>query len=135
MAQHGISESTKLTGKSKRTLYRYMDAGKLTYETDREGHRLIDTSELIRVFGTLKTRDDTVPVAQPDTDENNSLSHDYIRFLKEQLRMSQEREEKLIEHLEQAQLLLEHQQSIPKKAERKGSIFKKLGQNIVNAIP
>lgn len=59
MAWHTINEAQTLTGKSRRTLYRDMAAGRLSWEPEGENSRRLETSELIRVYGALK------PLAQP----------------------------------------------------------------------
>ena len=51
MAKVGIQRATELTGKSKSTIQRAMKAGKLSYDVD-NGRKLIDVSELERVYGT-----------------------------------------------------------------------------------
>lgn len=53
MSHVTLKNACQLTGKSKRTIQRYMSSGKLSYTTNRQGHKQIDTSELIRVFGEL----------------------------------------------------------------------------------
>lgn len=53
MACHTITESAKLTNKSRRTIQRYVKSGKLSVKNNRLGLPVIDTSELIRVFGSL----------------------------------------------------------------------------------
>ncbi|HBO4240121.1 TPA: entry exclusion protein 1, partial [Pseudomonas aeruginosa] len=60
MAWHTIQEAQKLTGKSRRTLYRDMAAGRLSWEPEGDSARRLETSELIRVYGELK------PLAQPE---------------------------------------------------------------------
>jgi len=55
---HTIQEAQKLTGKSRRTLYRDMAEGRLSWGLEGESSRRLETSELIRVYGELK------PVAQ-----------------------------------------------------------------------
>lgn len=50
MAKVGVQRATELTGKSKSTIQRAMNQGKLSYEMD-NGRRLIDVSELERVYG------------------------------------------------------------------------------------
>lgn len=59
MAWHTIQEAQKLTGKSRRTLYRDMAAGRLSWAPEGDNARRLETSELIRVYGELK------PMAQP----------------------------------------------------------------------
>ncbi|MGQ1734768.1 hypothetical protein ACT4VS_18185 (plasmid) [Acinetobacter baumannii] len=63
MAWHTIQEAQKLTGKSRRTLYRDMAAGRLSWEPEGDSGRRLETSELIRVYGELK------PLAQPEPEK------------------------------------------------------------------
>lgn len=51
MAKVGAQRAAELTGKSKSTVQRSMNSGKLSYELDANGRRVIDVSELERVFG------------------------------------------------------------------------------------
>lgn len=51
MAKVGAQRAAELTGKSKSTVQRAMNSGKLSYELDANKRRIIDVSELERVFG------------------------------------------------------------------------------------
>ena len=51
MAKVGAQRAAELTGKSKSTIQRAMNSGKLSYELDPNGRRVIDVSELERCFG------------------------------------------------------------------------------------
>lgn len=51
MAKVGAQRAAELTGKSKSTIQRAMNQGKLSYEVDNNKRRIIDVSELERVFG------------------------------------------------------------------------------------
>ncbi|MCB9988414.1 MAG: entry exclusion 1 domain-containing protein [Rhodospirillales bacterium] len=51
MAKVGAQRAAELTGKSKSTIQRAMKSGKISYEVDNNGRRLIDVSELDRAFG------------------------------------------------------------------------------------
>jgi hypothetical protein len=51
MAKVGAQRAAELTGKSKSTIQRAMNSGKLSYELDSNNRRIIDVSELERVFG------------------------------------------------------------------------------------
>lgn len=51
MAKVGAQRAAELTGKSKSTIQRAMNAGKLSYEKDNNDRRVIDVSELERVYG------------------------------------------------------------------------------------
>jgi len=51
MAKVGAQRAAELTGKSKSTIQRAMSSGKLSFELDNNGRRVIDVSELERCFG------------------------------------------------------------------------------------
>lgn len=53
MAKVGAQRAADLTGKSKSTVQRAMNSGKLSYEIDANDRRIIDVSELERVFGLI----------------------------------------------------------------------------------
>lgn len=76
MAWHSVSQAQILTGKSRRTLYRDMASGRVSWRHDGNGHRELETSELIRVYGTLVDNGtaDRHSVAHSDgTDANNAM--------------------------------------------------------------
>lgn len=50
MAKIGAQKAANMTGVSKATIQRAMKSGRLSYEVDEHGQKLIDTSELERVF-------------------------------------------------------------------------------------
>lgn len=54
MAKVGAQRAAELTGKSKSTIQRAMNNGKLSFENDNNNRRVIDVSELERVFGLEK---------------------------------------------------------------------------------
>ena len=54
MAKVGAQRAADLTGRSKSTIQRAMKNGKLSYEVDHNGRRVIDVSELDRAFGLQK---------------------------------------------------------------------------------
>ncbi len=56
MAKVTVRDAARLVGKNRATLYRYIDEGALSVETETRGKqrvRMIDTAELERVFGPL----------------------------------------------------------------------------------
>jgi hypothetical protein len=63
MTWHTIADAVALTGRSRRSIYRDMDAGRVSYRMGIGGRREFDTSELIRAYGELRQ------VAQHDTAE------------------------------------------------------------------
>ena len=67
MAWHTLQEAQKLTGKSRRTLYRDMSKGLLSWASEGDNGRRLETTELMRVYGAL------LPIAQPAA-ENSAHS-------------------------------------------------------------
>ena len=63
MAWHTILEAQKLTGKSRRTLYRDMSKGRLSWASEGDNARSLETSELMRAYGAL------LPMTQPDSEK------------------------------------------------------------------
>lgn len=116
MAQVSISEAAKLTGKSRRTIQRYVATGKLSLSHNNTTGKNIDISELIRVFGeinkeevTPKDTPKTVTMSHCDTPDNgnskleNELLKKEIEFLKQRL----EDKDAHIDSLKNAMLLIE----------------------------
>ncbi len=60
MSKVGPQRAADLTGRSKSTIQRAMNTGKLSYEVDSAGRRVIDISELERVFGPVVADDEPV---------------------------------------------------------------------------
>lgn len=54
MAKVGAQRAAELTGRSKSTIQRCMNNGKVSFEVDSAGRRVVDVSELDRVFGLEK---------------------------------------------------------------------------------
>lgn len=48
---YSISAAHRITGKSRTTIAAHMNSGKLSYTEDENGNKVIDASELIRVYG------------------------------------------------------------------------------------
>ena len=63
MAVVSISEAAKLTGKSRKTIQRYVADGRISLSQDVAGRKGIDTSELARVLG---------PLSQPSMDMSHA---------------------------------------------------------------
>ncbi len=74
MAKVGAQRAAELTGRSKSTIQRAMNSGKLSYEIDANGRRLIDASELDRVFGLqAQTNTPSSGAAQQETTSQAEL--------------------------------------------------------------
>ena len=54
MARVSISEAARLTGKSRTTLHRLIKAGDLSTCSGERNAKMVDTSELLRVFGPFQ---------------------------------------------------------------------------------
>ncbi len=122
MAKVGAQRAAELTGKSKSTIQRAMNSGKLSYELDSNNRRVIDVSELERCFG-LSGQQSTID--QPSAAEElnkvaNMLEAERmgmrIQILEEQLGAAQEQIEDLKEQRDRwqkqaAQVLITSQYS------------------------
>lgn len=86
MASHSVTEAAKLAGVTRRTIYRHIKSGKLSASVTDGDNTVIETSELLRVYGAL---------SQPETDKVSTGSHEnqpeYVTLLLAE--MSQLREQ------------------------------------------
>lgn len=57
MAWVTVRQAMTLTGKARSSLYRDMSKGRVSYRTEADGGRSIDTSELLRVYGAMRTNE------------------------------------------------------------------------------
>lgn len=67
MATHTVTEAAKLAGVTRRTIYRHIKSGRLSAVVTDGDSTLIETSELLRVYGAL---------SQPEPDEVSIGSQD-----------------------------------------------------------
>lgn len=114
MAKVSISEAARLTGKSRTTLHRLIKTGELSTCYGDRNARMVDISELIRVFGTLEQR----PVEQvsgqinEQTDTGVSAQSEQViaqlRQEVEHLKTLVSAKDSHIDSLKQAMLLIEH---------------------------
>lgn len=100
MALHSVTEAATLAGVTRRTIYRYIKQGKLSAAVSGSDTAVIETSELLRVFGAL---------SQPEPEKVSTGSQEnepefVTRLLNEMSRLRE-----VIES--QQQLLLEDKQS------------------------
>lgn len=111
MPELNATQAAKLYGKSRMTIWRYVTSGRLSSRIGDDGQRLIDLSELIRVFGepnrpvtpvtVTSTDSDTATVTPPDTAISDLLEE--MRLLREEVR-----------ELRETLLRIEHQPAQPK---------------------
>lgn len=87
MAWHSVSQAQNLTGKSRRTLYRDMASGRVSYRTNGKGHREFETSELIRVYGEPEPSgtDERHSVTQSHGTQNEAEMLAEIRALRQEV--------------------------------------------------
>ncbi|MCH4698608.1 helix-turn-helix domain-containing protein [Streptococcus suis] len=123
MAKVSISEAARLTGKSRTTLHRLIKTGELSTCSGVRNAKMVDISELIRVFGDISAPDREQPFEQvseqrvtappaPHEQVVNSLKQEV-----EHLRTLVSAQESHIDSLKQSLHLLEHkkdtQQPLP----------------------
>lgn len=121
MVCHTISEAAKMTGVNRRTIYRYIKSGKLSASVTSDKKTVIDTSELLRVFGVL---------SQPKVDEcpvgSQEIPPNYVTKLLSEMSLMRSEIEQLSGKV--ADLQLQLALPAPKK-EKKGFLhwlFKKI---------
>jgi hypothetical protein len=143
MSQLNITSAAKAAGISRNTLYKKIKKGVISVTQDRQGNRVIDTGELIRVFGelervtggdahTIRNHEHKVTVKSDAVNrgDNAGLQADIIQALRDQLDMvkreltdSKDREKRLLGLLETK--LLTDQQPVKLKANKKSKRGKK----------
>ncbi|WP_241650314.1 helix-turn-helix domain-containing protein [Rosenbergiella collisarenosi] len=116
MAKVSISEAARLAGKSRTTLLRLIKTGELSVSTGERNSRMIDISELARVFPDLKFSTAEQPIEQV---HEQRVTGDVTDHVHENDRLKQEIEhlktlvssqQSHIDSLKQAMLLIEHKQ-------------------------
>ena len=128
MAKVNISEAARMVGKSRSHLYeKYIHTGAITVETDRDGRKVIDTSELIRVFGNLvsddnsKDREEISHVQHNDNHKDSVISalQSENEVLREYLQAKEQEVAWLREQVAKTTALLTHQTNDQKTPKRK----------------
>lgn len=119
MSKVSITQAAKLAKISRSTLYnKYINTGMISVETV-EDKKLIDMSELFRVFNNNITQDsnDTPinTVAYSVEQAENTAKDKIISLLERQLQEAKEREEWLKAQLEKTTHLLEDKTTKPRK--------------------
>lgn len=114
MALVSISEAARLAGISRTHLYKkYLAEGILSKTTDEQGNSVIDTSEILRVFGKLHgdnlVTDEFNKSLHQDLQAENSALKAKIEMME---RLLEEREARIID-LKESMKLIGHEQ--PKK--------------------
>ena len=114
MAKVSISEAARLTGKSRTTLHRLIKTGELSTCYGERNTRMVDVSELLRVFGTLEQRpaEQVSGQVNEQTDTGVSAQSEQViaqlRQEVEHLKTLVSAKDSHIDSLRQAMLLIEH---------------------------
>jgi len=118
MAKVSISEAARLTGKSRTTLHRLIKAGELSTCSGVRNAKMVDISELIRVFGDISKPVQEQPFEQV-TEQRVTVppapSEQMVSSLKqevEHLRTLVSAQESHIDSLKQSLQLLEHKKDM-----------------------
>lgn len=92
-----VEQAAKAAGVSKQTIYRMLKNGSLSSSQDRNGNKKIDSSEMLRVFGTLRE----VPPEIPANNVGKQLEQQVLPNTVSVLQMENELLKLKIEHLQQ----------------------------------
>ena len=124
MALLNLTAASRAVGVNRSTIVRALKSGRLSATTSDAGERCIDTAELMRVFGTLKTdaQSDAPADAYPlhrhaigDAQGQDTL----VEVLQEQLRQANEREREGREREARLLAMLEAEQATRRDLETK----------------
>ena len=121
-----VSQSARVTGKTRQTLYRHIDTGKVSAEKDGLNNTVIDLSELQRVYGELD-------ISRLDVSKSNS-SHSDKNLQTETVAVSEELLRSQLLHMEE---LLEIERERRKTAEEEKNQLLQIveKQNLMLAAP
>ena len=147
-----LSKAARVAGTSRQTIYRYAKQGRISTVQLHDGTLGVDTSELLRVFGSLlqpetvsKTvTSDSVRQAADKPEQADSITvatlqaeiaglNGKVAILERQVEVSQNREHKLLGIIESQTRLIEHQ-AIPNHPRQTVSQWKKAVLAIVLGI-
>ncbi len=114
---HTLAQAIQLTGRSRRSLYRDMGAGRVSYRVRSDGRRELETSELMRAYGALMpvAHEPAQMTAQVGTpyDEQFQALIDELRQLRSEVR-----------ELRETLMLLEHKPAVPSATETSREPFR-----------
>ncbi len=101
MPKFTVTELAKKYGVARTSIYDRMKNGSISYEIDTKNRKVIDLSEMQRVYGTP----DSKPYNQPDSTQNANTTIELYKQLIEELRhdksVSEERERRMYKEIEQ----------------------------------
>ncbi|HMQ12560.1 MAG TPA: hypothetical protein PKD21_03840, partial [Candidatus Competibacter phosphatis] len=112
MPTFNISAAARAVGTSRASIQRAIKSGRLSATTNEQGKRVIDLSELLRVFGPLKQGEQASTDASMDVEQRDTPSiavheqglvdalREHLDDAREQLRLAQEEKRHLLSMLE-----------------------------------
>lgn len=100
MAKVGAQRAAELTGKSKSTIQRAMNQGKVSFELDNNKRRIIDVSELERVFGLVPDAGKEKPSGSSQAELEKAEAMIEMERMKMQIKMLEMKVENAEEQVE-----------------------------------
>jgi len=101
MPKFTVAELAKKYGIARTSIYDRMKNGSISYEIDAKNRKVIDFSEMQRVYGTPNSQADS----KPDSKETNNTTVELYKQLIEELRhdksIAEERERRMYKEIEQ----------------------------------
>lgn len=76
--RHTINEAASLVGRTRRSLYRAMTEGRLSYGVGADDRRYIDTAELLRAYGPFEAPSQNAP---PEMSQGVTLPDDLAEMI------------------------------------------------------
>mgnify|MGYP000845364772 FL=1 len=120
------NDAARVAGISRRSIQRAIKEGRLSATTDGDGNRVIDTSELIRVYGELRrVADDQATMTHSVATEATLIAvlQDQLQYAQDQLeqvmRQANEREQQTQQEKAHLLALLEAEQQARRELETK----------------
>lgn len=111
--RHTIDEAASLVGRTRRSLYRAMTEGRLSYGLQPDGRRYIDTAELLRVYGPFESPSHGVTL---EMSHGVTVPGDLGDVIAKAVAEALEPLRKEIEQLREALLRIDHKPPPPAKA-------------------
>jgi hypothetical protein len=131
MALVNISQAARMSGKSRMTVHRRIKEGELSIQNG-----LVDTSELMRVFGSLVTSDRSVPRGKPDTAKETKVQLEVLQAKYDSLQRELALKDALLEEKDKRLALLEYRPVTTEKSlikTEKDGRLRKLARFVLNS--
>lgn len=119
MSLLSITEAAHVAGVSRRTIQRSIQSGRLSTATTATGKRALDTSELLRVFGSLRQAPSDMPTPMSQPVATDDATKTLIELLQKQLEKAEEREQQAQQEKAQLLTLLQAEQAARRELEQR----------------